>query len=173
MDQAIYDSIKEPLDRLESLVEEALDSETFALLREGLKRIGHGLGSQHSVDLSVRLEIFDREKERTLSLINSGYSCGNDGQPYRTHSDSSHQRYAVEGKIQTVPHDRCPKCWGEWDFKFTHTSCAECGATLGDDVKVLLDKDICPHCEEGRITIDNPTCSKCGFEVDSNFVTWG
>ena len=41
----------------------------------------------------------------------------------------------VDGEIQLVPHDRCPKCYGVWDFKLKHTSCSECGAALGREVK--------------------------------------
>ena len=38
---------------------------------------------------------------------------------------------------------------------------------------LLLDSDVCPHCERGRITSDNLTCGKCGFTIDPRYVTWG
>ena len=56
---------------------------------------------------------------------------------------------------------------------FDHRSCRECGATLGDNVKILLDTDVCPNCEQGRISMTNPVCSKCGYKVDLNLVVWG
>jgi len=72
-----------------------------------------------------------------------------------------------------VPHDRCPRCWEIWDFKFKHESCTHCGATLGEEVKLLLDTDVCPNCEEGTVSITNPECGKCGCRVDPSKVTWG
>ncbi|MEX0670350.1 MAG: hypothetical protein WD060_07840 [Pirellulales bacterium] len=39
--------------------------------------------------------------------------------------------------------------------------------------KVLLDSDVCPHCDEGRVTSENPTCDRCGYRVDPDMVSWG
>ena len=72
-----------------------------------------------------------------------------------------------------VPHDYCPKCWDRWDFKWKNPSCGHCGATLGKEVKILLDTDICPYCELGNVTAAKPTCDRCGYQVDSSAVVWG
>jgi hypothetical protein len=79
----------------------------------------------------------------------------------------------VEGDIEVVPHDRCPKCYGVWDFKLTNPSCLECGATLGREVKLLLDSDVCPYCEEGKVSMTAPVCDKCGQRIDPGIVVWG
>ena len=57
--------------------------------------------------------------------------------------------------------------------KFENHSCEHCGTTLGQDCKVLLDSDTCPHCEEGRVSMRAPLCDHCGYEVDLTMVTWG
>jgi NAD-dependent SIR2 family protein deacetylase len=79
----------------------------------------------------------------------------------------------VDGDIQTVPDDRCPKCYGVWDFKLDHRSCSKCGATLGREVKLLLDADVCPFCEKGKVSLTVPTCDKCGQQIDPDIVVWG
>jgi hypothetical protein len=79
----------------------------------------------------------------------------------------------VRGEIQVVPHDRCPRCYGVWDFKFKNPACPGCGATLGRDVKVLLDTEVCPPCEGGDVSMTDPACDKCGYRVDPDLVTWG
>jgi predicted RNA-binding Zn-ribbon protein involved in translation (DUF1610 family) len=52
-------------------------------------------------------------------------------------------------------------------------ACTHCGAQLGMNVKVLLDTDLCPSCEDGEVSMSQLTCPKCGYEVDPSFVTWG
>jgi hypothetical protein len=117
--------------------------------------------------------VFDQEQERSLPLLNTGLATNEGKEPYRTWGDSSPERYVVDAGIQVVPHDRCPKCWKEWDFKFQHPSCPHCGTTLGQNCKILLDTDQCPHCQEGKVTVAKPRCDKCGFVVDPRTVVWG
>jgi hypothetical protein len=118
-------------------------------------------------------EKFDQEKERSLPLLQTGLSGFGDEEPHIATGDSSPQKYVADGEIQVVPHDRCPRCWEIWDFKFDNRSCRECGATLGENVKVLLDTDVCPNCEEGKVSMATPVCHQCGHEVDLNLVVWG
>jgi hypothetical protein len=87
--------------------------------------------------------------------------------------DSTPQKYVVDGEMLIVPHDRCPRCYGIWDFKFKNRSCRECDATLGEEVKILLDTDSCPDCEKGKVSMSSPVCNKCGFRVDRALVAWG
>ena len=82
-------------------------------------------------------------------------------------------RYVAGGEICEVPHDRCPQCWGSWDYKHERPSCPQCGIQMGSDVRLLLDSDVCPYCDRGRITSDNLTCGECGFTIDPRYVTWG
>ena len=58
-------------------------------------------------------------------------------------------------------------------FKFEQSTCPSCSLTLGQNCKVLLDSDWCPHRDEGTIAKDKPVCDKCGLEIDPDFVTWG
>ncbi len=40
-------------------------------------------------------------------------------------------------------------------------------------VKLLLDSDVCPHCERGTVCRENPSCDDCGFTIDPDVVVWG
>ena len=66
-------------------------------------------------------------------------------------------RYLVDGEICEVPHDRCPNCWAGWSFKIgtpdtppEALECPCCGYGLGEQIKLMLDSDVCPHCEKAR-----------------------
>jgi hypothetical protein len=66
----------------------------------------------------------------------------------------------------------------EWDDRFLtpfpkNLSCSECGATMGREVKLLLDHDLCPFCEEGKVSLTAPVCAKCGQRIDPGTVVWG
>jgi len=72
-----------------------------------------------------------------------------------------------------VPEEFCPHCWGEWMFKFKHTQCSNCEYELGKQVKYLLDNDICPMCQAGKVTMNEPVCDDCGYKVEKEKVVWG
>ena len=131
------------------------------------------LGDRFSGEVTFKLDVFDRVKERTLPLLSTGFATSQDQEPYRTWNDSTPQRYLIDGEIQVVPHDRCPRCWNDWDFKSTHRGCRHCGAKLGGDCKILLDSDVCPSCEKGKVSMTQPVCDQCGFEVDLDIAAWG
>ena len=44
---------------------------------------------------------------------------------------------------------------------------------MGPEVKLLLDTDVCPFCEEGKVSLTTPLCDKCGQGIDPNVVVWG
>ncbi|MCA9138082.1 MAG: hypothetical protein KDB00_15020, partial [Planctomycetales bacterium] len=113
------------------------------------------------------------EREHSLPLLQTGLSSSDGATPYQVWGDSSPQRYIVKGEMVIAPHDRCPECWGPWDFKESNPSCPECGIEMGPHVKLLLDSDCCPNCEKGRVSASNPQCSECGYAVDPNHVAWG
>ncbi|MGO9465081.1 MAG: hypothetical protein ACLQIB_55050 [Isosphaeraceae bacterium] len=87
-------------------------------------------------------------------------------------SETVGPRYSV-GDMHVVPHDRCPNCYGLRDFKLKNPSCSECGATMGREVKLLLDTDVCPFCEEGEVSLTVPVCAKCRQRIDPAIVVWG
>ncbi len=173
MDQTRFEAADPHLDALAEILDGGLRSPELARLREALAALGKVFGERYSVNLTCLVEVFDEKKGRTFPLLNTGLCTWEGEEPYRTWGDSSPQRYLVDGRIQVVPHDRCPRCWGPWDFKWQNRRCGRCGAELGRDCKVLLDSDTCPHCEQGRVTASEPKCPACGFEVDLSLAAWG
>jgi hypothetical protein len=173
MDPDTFKRVDEAVDSIADELDSPFESLAFAEVRNSLHRLSNAAGKAFSVSLECVVRVSDAEGERSLPLLNTGLSAYVDSQPFRTWGDSTPQRYIVDGEIRVVPHDRCPRCWELWDFKFDHRSCEHCDAGLGKDVKVLLDSDVCPRCERGQVTAASPRCSECGFQVDSTIVNWG
>ena len=171
MDKATFEIVEPIVDAISDTVTELLESQTEKL-RGLLTQLNEALGSRYAIELDVSVGVYDGEKNRSLPLLQMGLS-GFDDKPYQTSGDSTPQPYIVGGEIMVVPHDRCPRCWEAWDFKFKHPTCGRCGATMGKDVKLLLDTDRCPFCEKGRVSMSQPVCDECGYRVDSSTVTWG
>jgi hypothetical protein len=170
MDPGDFKAAEPLLDKIAEIADQQLG---VAELQQVLADLGKRLGRRYAVSVCLTVDVFDQEQERTLPLLNTSLVATEGQEPYRTWGDSSPQRYVVEGVIQVVPHDRCPKCWKGWDFKFENPTCPHCGTTLGKNCKVLLDRDECPRCNEGRVTVAKPRGDKCGFVADRNKVAWG
>ena len=126
-----------------------------------------------SVGVSVEMHVTEDGREDTLRMLTTWIQCAANQDAYIASGDSSIQRYICDGAICQVPHDQCPNCWSDWDFKYRHQICSTCGYQLGNQVKLLLDSNQCPNCDTGTVTIESPTCTKCGMEVDTTMVTWG
>jgi hypothetical protein len=173
MDRSTFESANPILDEIADKLDGILNCDEFSAVRLALARLSEMVGSRYSVNLNVCVDIFDAERSNALPLLNVGLSTSKGEPPYKTFGDSTAQKYVVDGEIQVVPHDRCPRCYGVWDFKLMHTSCSECGAILGREVKLLLDTDVCPFCEEGAVSMNIPTCAKCGQRIDPGVVVWG
>ena len=173
MDRSTFEAADPILDEIATKLDELLDSDQFAAVRLLLARLSETVGPRYSVNLNVCVEVFDPERPNALPLLNTGFSTSKGEAPYKTYGDSTPQKYVVDGEIQVVPHDHCPKCYGLWDFKLKNPSCSECGATLGREVKLLLDTDVCPFCEEGTVSPTVPECAKCGQRIDPGIVVWG
>lgn len=173
MDQADFQTAQEHLQQAAQMLDKILKCSELQKLRTTLTALCESLGERYSLNLSCVVEVCDEERQRTMPLLDTGLAIAAGCQPYRTRNDCTPHRYIVNGTIQVVPHDRCPSCWGEWDFKWQHRTCPQCGVQLGMNCKVLLDSDICPHCEQGEVRSTNPVCSRCGFTVDPALATWG
>ena len=173
MDRSTFETADLITDEIADKLDELLDSDGFSAVRLALTRLSETVGSRYSVNLNVCVDVFDPERSNALPLLTLGLSTSKGNAPHRTYGDSTPQKYVVEGEVQVVPHDRCPKCYGVWDFKLIHPSCSECGATLGQEVKLLLDTDLCPFCEEGKVSMSNPECANCGQRIDPGVVVWG
>jgi hypothetical protein len=172
MDQSTFDAADPLLEETAVLVDQALTSDQLATLRHSLVQLSKAIGERYSVSLNVIVEVFDRERVAALPVLTTGLSTSDGGEPFQTWG-ASPQRYIVDGQIQVVPHDRCPKCWEAWAFKYQNLGCPHCDATLGGNCKILLDSDECPNCELGSVSLSNQTCDKCGFHADPSIVVWG
>ena len=172
MDRSAFESADPIVDRIAEMIEEIMDSEQLSAVRQALAELSEAVRSRYFVSLNVTVEAFDPERPHPLPLLTTAICTSPGKPPYKTWGDSSRQNYVVNGEIQVVPHDRCPRCYGVWDFKFKNPSCSECAAELGRDVKVLLDTDVCPYCEEGHISMSAPECDRCGHQVDPAVVVW-
>jgi hypothetical protein len=152
------------------------DLEKSGALKEFLEEfqsVAADLPKSHIMGLRVLLDVWDSAEEKSLDLLNTGFSCPSGESHYRTSGDVERVRYVVDGEICVVPDDQCPHCWGEWIFKSQNPQCPDCGCELGNEVKLLLDSDQCPACENGTITRSNPVCDICGYRVDPTTVVWG
>lgn len=172
MDKTTFEIIDPIVDEIADATTDILESQTQEL-RVLLTKLAKAIGSRYSVSLDISVGIFDEAKERALPVLQTGLSGFGGDKPYQTWADSTPQRYIVTGEMAVVPHDRCPRCWEVWDFKFKHPTCSHCGATMGKEVKLLLDSDVCPFCEKGKVSMAKPICDSCGYHVDPETVTWG
>ena len=173
MEGQLWEQADERIDRIADLLDEVLDSPACDPLRAALSELAASLQGKLRVSLSCVLDVCREEHEVALPLLNTGIAVAEDGSTYRCWNDSLPQRYVVDGNIRVVPHDRCPNCWNLWDFKWLHRTCPHCPTSLGDNCRVLLDSDVCPHCEQGHVSSQQPKCDRCGWEVDPRCVVWG
>ena len=168
-----FDIIDPLLEVADDIFNEFLDSPGLDDLKRMMQKVAAELPDTMSINLNLNVEVFDRDREQSLNLLGTTLTTGGDAPPYRSTGDATVQRYLVEGEICQLPHDHCPVCWGGWAFKDRHRTCPNCACSLGKEVKILLDSDVCPHCEKGKVSMTNPVCSDCGYEVDLDVVSWG
>lgn len=173
MDRRTFETIDPILGDIAEVAPELLESAATEKLRSLLTELSTILGSRYLVSLHLNVTVFDDEMERCLPVLQTAFTGFDRDKPYQAVGGSSPQHYLVDGEMLVVPHDRCPHCWGKWDFKLQHPSCPQCGVSLGKEVKVLLDTDVCPNCEEGEVSVSHPRCRKCGSEVELSQVAWG
>jgi hypothetical protein len=173
MDKATFEAADPILNEISDAVTKLLDSPEVQNLRDLLTKLSTAVGDRYGITLDVNVHVFNHKREAAIPLLQTGLAGFERGEVYQHYADSSPQRYTVEGEMQVVPHDRCPKCWEVWDFKFKHPTCGHCGAAMGKNVKLLIDNDVCPWCEKGNISMSKPVCDKCGHEVDPKTVVWG
>lgn len=167
-------------DRIENLSDDVYDKfeelhkkGVFADIESKLKEICSSLKEEYSISVNLAVEVFNAEKEKSMILLGRGIECSGGHEPHLATSGSTSHRYVVNGHIVKLPHDYCPNCWGEWDFKLLNLTCPLCDYTMGKEVKLLLDTDVCPGCEKGKVSRSNPQCERCGIALDSGMVNWG
>lgn len=173
MDPAVFKIADARMDEIAEHLDSALQSDQFAKVRQMLRDLTLKLRPRYAAELSVVVMIADQVRESSVPLLQTGFSTTDEGALYRTWDDQSAQRYVVDGHIQVVPANHCPKCWGDWASKFDNRTCETCGLKLGKDCMILLDSDLCPNCEKGSVSMAAPDCDNCGYKIDTSVVAWG
>jgi len=171
----------EPLaHRMDEEVERIVSSSEAVALKQIVRRAAAILPDGCSVSLDITLNIFDSERGNVLPLSDTSLTGSGNEEPFIAYGDCTPCRYLVDGEIAEVPHDRCPNCWAGWNFKIgtpdaeaETLSCSCCGYALGEQIKLMLAADRCPHCEKGTLSMANPTCDQCGLAIDTSLVEWG
>jgi hypothetical protein len=171
MDQPTSAAIDPIVRQLADAIDPVLDGAAVAEARRLIEELSQTLGKSYSVSLKVTVEVFDGAK--TLPVLQTGLTSAKGRPAFRTHDDYSLERYLVNGEIRVVPQDRCPRCWATWDLKTESRSCGGCGLRMGVECRILIDSDVCPSCEKGRVTMASPVCDRCGYRVDLSLVAWG
>jgi len=126
-----------------------------------------------SLSLNLSVQVFDENRDRALKASDTGIAWERGRAPYIIESGLAPAKYLVDGVMMKVPHDHCPNCWARWILKSRVKECSECGYRMGHEVKLLVDTNVCPRCEEGEISIHHPNCDHCGFVAEKNVVVWG
>ena len=173
MERSTFEAANVCLQRIVELIDKLTDSPQVGALKSELAALNKTVGTEYSVNLQCSLEVYDRERKQALPLARTGLTSLSGEMPYQATEELTIERYLALGEVRIVPHDYCPVCWGVWDFKFLQPTCFHCSASLGEDVKVLLDCDVCPSCESGKVASNELVCDHCGCEVDPKFVAWG
>lgn len=149
------------------------DTDEAKQIRYSLQEISSAFGKGVPVTLSITVCADSHAERRMLPLVQLALLCEDGSSPRLLVEDGSPQRFLLAGAIQVVPRSQCPSCWGRWTEKFENPSCPHCATKLGKGCKVLLDSDQCPRCGFGNVTMEEPVCDDCGYEVDVSKVSWG
>ncbi|QDT45157.1 hypothetical protein Pan241w_52760 [Gimesia alba] len=173
MNPKSWQKSKEFINLISDNITVLMESSEFGVIQSQLMSLIQSLDKRYGVTINCVIDVIDWEKERILPLLNTGISTEESGDVFRTWNDALPQKYVVNGDIHVVPQDYCPNCWSDWGFKWKKRTCPECGIKLGEECKILLDSDVCPHCKDGIISMNNPVCDKCRFKIDPNCVVWG
>ena len=173
MDVQTYDHTHELSDLLFTELQRLYREQRLTKVEEKLKEISASLPKGYSITVNFSVEVFDENRDKSLKTTDAGITCLEGDHPYLSTSESTPAKYIVDGEIQKVPHDHCPNCWSRWSFKSRVKECRECGYRMGREIKLLVDNNICPHCENSAISLHHPQCEKCGYLADQNIVSWG
>ncbi|HLP43406.1 MAG TPA: hypothetical protein VK465_18025 [Fibrobacteria bacterium] len=174
MEVQTYDHTHELADLLVSELQRLHRENKLTALEDKLKEISAALPKGYSITVNFSVEVFDENRDKSIRTTNAGITCMEGDRPYLSaHDEISPAKYIVDGVMMKVPHDHCPNCWSRWSFKSRVRECRECGYRMGREIKLLLDTNVCPHCENSKISHSSPRCEGCGYVIDQNIVTWG
>jgi hypothetical protein len=173
MDVQTYDATHELADVLMDELKRLYREKKLTAVEDKLKEISSNLPKGYSITVNFSVEVFDENREKSLKTTDAGITCMEGDNPYLSTNESSPAKYIVDGALMKVPHDHCPNCWSRWSFKSKVRECRECGYRMGKEIKLLLDTNVCPHCENSKISHSSPRCEGCGYVVDQTIVSWG
>ena len=173
MDVQTYDATQALADELTEEIRKLFEAGKLDGLEAKLKRAGANLPPGCSLSLNFSVEVFDPRRDKALKTSDAGLAFDREHPPHVLTYAPTPAKYVVDGVIRKVPHDHCPHCWSRWNFKSRFPECPTCGYQMGREIKLLLDSDVCPHCENSKISFAHPRCEACGFVVDNNVVAWG
>jgi Zn-finger nucleic acid-binding protein len=146
----------------------------FDEIKEKIQEVLKSIPEKYSIDLGLSLAIHDLERIKTIDIYSIGLTgIGQEPKMFEYGDGYQFNRYLSNGNIVEIPHSYCPNCWGDWDFKSPGDSCPDCNVTFGKEVKLLLDSNECPNCENGKVSQTNPYCDSCDFEASDDIVIWG
>lgn len=157
------------LDEIRNLLEQGKLPAFEARLRAAEGQLPEGCSL--SVNLSVG--VFDPSRDRVLKTGDAGLLFEKNHETHACNYAPTPAKYLVEGVMAKVPHDHCPHCWSRWNFKSRFKECPKCGYQMGKEIKLLVDSDVCPRCENSKISYAQPACSECGYVADQAEVVWG
>jgi len=164
-------------DELATLVEERfmqlIEQGAFADLEPRLLELAKSGNEDQAVTLSLQFRLSDSEREREVIVAVTSRAFLSDGDTYDFNNNEATMRYLCDGEIKVFQRNSCPHCWGDWPNKVKDPVCPDCGYELGNQVKILIDDNACPHCLEGRVSSQEPRCDACGEQVEERFVSWG
>ena len=150
------------------------DDDKFSELKKLMTLAAQKISDGQSITFSMRFTLDDSDLAKQIPFLDMGLTCGKDETPFFFEGVSTLATYVLsDGSVQRIPHDRCPCCWDNWDFKLDSPECPSCGIQLGKGVKQMIDSDICPHCEKGKVSMQSCKCNECGYELDSEKILWG
>ena len=169
MDKTIFEAADPITDEIAEATTELLESEATQKLRGLLAKLNKVIGTQYAVSLVLNVEVFDDEKKRNLPLLQTGMS-GFDASPTRPGLTPRRNATSSVGKCWWLPMT-VARSAGKSGISSSCINLATIAMRHWErDVKLLLDTDVCPWCEEGKVSMSQPTCSKCGHTVDPE--TW-
>ncbi|HVX64857.1 MAG TPA: hypothetical protein VHC19_29835, partial [Pirellulales bacterium] len=72
MDRETFEKAYGLIDDISESVDSLLPSEQLADLRKTLEQLGKALGSRYTVEFSIKVDVFDREREAALPMLSTG-----------------------------------------------------------------------------------------------------
>ena len=179
MNLAEFDQIDRFAVHLEDLLEKAIRDGSFGWLQKEMEKAVRGLPPEVSLRVKMKVELVHEDRENALRLSSMGFSAAGTGSDpsVQPHADplfdgATMQTYEVLGNLHRAPHDVCPNCWAPWSDKMSRLRCPHCFVEMGKEVRVVVEKGLCPNCEQGKVSPDDPVCPGCNRRIDPSCVVW-